>query len=79
MKQAKSMSMIEAVLNTAIGWLVAVIAQVVVFPWFGVHATVRQNMGIAAALAVVSIIRSYIIRRLFNGSTKSEDRPDGNV
>ena len=37
----------------------------VVFPIFGLRVGVIENLGIGLAFTVVSIARSYIVRRLF--------------
>jgi hypothetical protein len=64
--QPRRSSLIEASANTAIGYLVAVCAQAVIFPAFGIAASAGQNFGIAAAFTAVSLVRSYLLRRLFN-------------
>ena len=64
-KQSRSMSLVEAFLNVAVGYGVAVLAQVAVFPLFGIIATLSQNLAIGAIFTVVSICRSYLIRRFF--------------
>lgn len=64
--QSRRSSLIEAAANTAIGYLVAVAAQAVIFPAFGIAASAGQNFGIAAAFTAVSLVRGYILRRLFN-------------
>lgn len=58
--------MVEAAANVAIGYGVAVAAQVAVFPWFGLHASLSDNLLIGAVFTVVSLVRSYFLRRLFN-------------
>ena len=35
MKQSRLMSLLEAITNVAIGYILAIITQIVVFPWFG--------------------------------------------
>jgi len=65
MKQSRRMSLVEAVANVAIGYFVAVVAQLVVFPLFGLHASLADNLLIGALFTVVSIVRSYALRRLF--------------
>jgi len=64
--QSRLGSMIEAVANVAVGYGVAVATQVVVFPWFGLHASMSDNLLIGAIFTVVSLVRSYTLRRLFN-------------
>jgi hypothetical protein len=65
MRQSRMMSLVEAVANVAVGYGVAVAAQVLVFPLFGLSATLAQNLGIGAVFTGVSIARSYALRRLF--------------
>ena len=66
MNQPRIYSLIESVANVAIGFGVALATQIVVFPIFGLHATIGDQLGIAAIFTVVSIARSYMVRRLFN-------------
>jgi hypothetical protein len=59
------MSLIEAIANVAVGFGVAVATQVLVFPMFGLEASLSQNLAIGCIFTVVSIGRSYALRRLF--------------
>lgn len=54
----------EAVANVAIGYAVAVAAQAVVFPAFGIHVSLGDNLAIGACFTAVSLARSYAIRRI---------------
>jgi hypothetical protein len=65
MKQTRLMSLIEAFTNVIVGYGVAVIAQILVFPVFGLQTTLIQNLKIGAAFTGISLIRSFILRRLF--------------
>jgi hypothetical protein len=65
MKQSRIMSLVEALANVAVGYCIAVMTQVVVFPLFGLQASLAQNLGIGAVFTVVSLVRSYVLRRLF--------------
>ena len=65
MSQTSAMSLVEAVTNVIVGWLVALATQVVVFPVMGLQATVAQNLVLSATFASVSLLRSYLLRRLF--------------
>ncbi len=65
MKQSRTMSLIEAVANVAVGFGVAVLAQVVVFPLFGLDVPFADNLLVGAIFTAVSIGRSYALRRLF--------------
>lgn len=64
--QKKLHSGIEAVINTLVGYIVAVTSQEVIFPMYGVHIPLWASMTMALWFTVVSIIRSYSLRRLFN-------------
>ena len=65
MKQTRRMSLIEATVNVAVGYGLAVLTQLVAFPWFGLSARVSDAMALGAVFTVVSIIRAYVLRRLF--------------
>lgn len=64
--QKKRHSFLEACLGTAIGFLIAVATQMLVFPLFGIKTSTETNLAIAGIFTLVSIIRSYFIRRFFN-------------
>lgn len=57
----------EAVCNTAVGFIVSLITWIVVAWALGIPMTWGQNLLITGIFTVVSIARSYALRRLFNG------------
>ena len=65
MKQSRAMSLVESVANVAVGYGVAVVTQLLIFPVFGLHTTLAQNLQMGAIFTVVSIARSFGLRRLF--------------
>lgn len=65
MKQSRAMSLVEATANVVVGYSVAVLTQLLVFPLFGLHTTFAENLMIGAIFTVVSIARSFALRRLF--------------
>ena len=65
MKQSRTMSLVEAVTNVVVGYGVAVITQILIFPLFGLHTTLAQNLKMGAVFTIVSLGRSYALRRLF--------------
>jgi hypothetical protein len=65
--QSRVQSMIEAVANVFVGYVVAIISQILVFPMFGIHVPLSSNLAIGAWFTVISLIRSYVLRRWFNG------------
>jgi hypothetical protein len=64
--QKKRHSFLESVLNVAIGFGVALLTQISVFPLFGMKVGIVDNLAIGGIFTVVSIVRSYYVRRLFN-------------
>jgi hypothetical protein len=59
------MSLLESIANVVVGYVVAVGAQLVVFPLFGMHATLRENLMIGLIFTGVSLVRSFLLRRVF--------------
>jgi hypothetical protein len=59
------MSLVEATVNVAVGFGVAVLAQLAVFPLFGIRVTFEDNVLIGLIFTVASIVRAYVLRRLF--------------
>jgi hypothetical protein len=66
MVQSKISSFIESLANIAIGYFVALIFQIVVFPMVGINVPLSTNLEIGAWFTLISLVRSYIIRRWFN-------------
>ena len=64
--QSKRNSAFEAVTNVAIGYLVNVLANVLILPLFGYNVTIGDSFAIGLAFTAVSLARSYVLRRLFN-------------
>lgn len=65
MKQSRRMSFAESCANVAIGYGINLGAQMAIFPLFGIRVTFAQNVQIGIAFTVISIARSYAVRRLF--------------
>jgi hypothetical protein len=63
--QTRRASFTEACVNVAVGYGVALASQLIVFPWFGIHVSLAANMVIGLIFTVISIGRSYVLRRLF--------------
>ncbi|MCP4548490.1 MAG: hypothetical protein GY835_18690 [bacterium] len=65
MRQSRRMSLVESLSNVAIGYGIAVVTQILVFPLFDLKVRLADNLAIGAIFTVVSIGRSYALRRLF--------------
>ena len=65
MKQSRLLSLVESLANVLVGYGVAVVTQMLVFPLFGLAVTVTENLLIGLIFTAVSIVRSYALRRGF--------------
>ena len=67
MSQSRTMSLVESIANVLAGFGVAVATQIAIFPLFGLRTTLAENLAMGAIFTVVSIARSYCLRRVFEG------------
>ena len=65
MKQSRWISFAEAVVNVVVGYGVAVVTQMLVLPLFGIRASVSDNLLIGVIFTMVSLVRSFTLRRVF--------------
>lgn len=65
MKQSKTMSMLESIINIAVGFGLGLAGQLVFLPLLGVEVSLRQNFIFALIMTAVSLLRSFALRRLF--------------
>lgn len=64
--QTRLQSLIESILNVLIGYGVAICGQLIVFPIMGMTVRFSDNLKIGGIFTVISICRSYTVRRFFN-------------
>lgn len=64
--QKRWQSFVESCINVVIGYGVALLAQLSVFPLFGIEIPMASNLAIGAIFTAISIVRSYAVRRVFN-------------
>lgn len=60
-------SILETITNVVVGYVLAMLTQVIVFPLYGITTTFKQDAQVGLIFTVVSLIRSYVLRRMFNG------------
>ena len=65
MSQSREASALEALANVALGYVLAILTQMLVFPLFNLDVTFGENLSIGLAFVGVSLLRSYVLRRLF--------------
>ena len=63
--QTRWQSFLEAVTNIVVGYALAVLTQMIVFPLFGLHASLSENLLIGGLFTLTSLARSFILRRAF--------------
>lgn len=64
--QNKKWSLIETLVQVIVGYFIALVAQIIVFPLYGMEVSLGDNVEIGLIFLIVSLIRGYGIRRIFN-------------
>jgi hypothetical protein len=64
--QSRRRSLTEAVTNTAIGFALSWLTGLVAYPLLGIKVSNAQNAAVVVVFTLVSLARSYTLRRLFN-------------
>mgnify|MGYP003626310331 FL=1 len=62
--QSRHRSLIEAFTNV-VGYALAVVTQIIVFPWFGLQPSLGDNLALGLVFTSISLLRGYALRRLF--------------
>jgi len=66
MNQTKLESLLESIVNILIGYFVALLSQLIIFPLVGIDVPLSTNLIIGFWFTAISLVRSYVIRRWFN-------------
>jgi len=72
--QTKLQSLTESITNILIGYLIALMSQLLIFPMFDIILPLSDNLLIGLYFTMISLIRSYILRRYFNKRAKNETK-----
>jgi len=64
--QTKLQSLIESGINVLIGYIVAVLSQLAIYPLFDVNLSLGDNLIMGLYFTLVSLVRGYFVRRWFN-------------
>lgn len=65
MTQSRLASLVESITNVIVGYVLAIVTQLLVFPLFGLEAALGTHFAIGMAFVAVSLVRGYVLRRLF--------------
>ncbi len=71
MTQTRLGSFYEACINIVIGFTINYFANLLIFPLFGFDISYTANFVMGALYTVISLVRSYAIRRWFNAKLKA--------
>ena len=63
--QTRSMSLVESIANTGAGFLVSLVLQISLFYLMSIETTTTQNLLMSGVFTVASLVRGYLMRRLF--------------
>jgi hypothetical protein len=69
--------LIESFIDVGSGFILAILIQLYIFPFFGLYPSIWDSIGIALIFTFVSITRSWLWRLLFvrNGNKEIKDTP----
>ena len=63
--QTRRMSLVESIANTGAGFLVSLVLQISLFALMSIETTTTQNLLMSGVFTVASLVRGYLMRRLF--------------
>lgn len=72
--QSRRSSAVEAIISVSTGFAVSLAASPIVYPLFGHAFTLTQNIGITLVFTVLSLLRSYLVRRFFVWLDRRQDQ-----
>lgn len=70
--QTKLQSLLESLFNIAIGLMINTTAQYLLYPLWGIDITMGENFSIACVFTIISLVRSYGIRRFCDRRMRSK-------
>ena len=65
MKQSRKHSAIETITQTILGLGISFVIQIILYPMMGIPVTINQNIIITAVFFIASLVRGYVVRRIF--------------
>lgn len=65
--QTKAISLIEAITNVGIGFVIAFLGALIIYPAMGIEQTTGTYFELTVYFTILSLLRAYFVRRFFNG------------
>lgn len=72
--QSRRASFAEAWTNIFVGFSVNYVANLLIFPLFGMHIGLAANFVMGLIYTAISLVRSYALRRIYNALTVRADQ-----
>ena len=69
--QTKKLSLIESATNTVVGLITSFVIQLIIYPSLNIKVSIGQNVIITLVFFIVSILRGYLVRRVFTNLNKN--------
>jgi len=63
--QTRRMSLVESIANTGAGFALSLLIQICLFSWMSIETTTGQNLTMSGVFTLASLVRGYLMRRLF--------------
>ena len=71
--QSKKQSLIESLTSTTIGIIIGIVLNLTILPIFGYPVSVVDSLWISLIFTAISVVRSYVVRRIFNSKEKRNE------
>ena len=65
-KKTNFRNLIETMIDVGSGLLLSTLIQLYIFPFFDLHPTLLDSFNIAIIFTVISMLRSWTLRTIFN-------------
>lgn len=66
MGQSRSMSLIESIFSVLSGYILTVLIQYLLYPYFGITVPAREAFTISALIVLIAFVKNFLVRRFFN-------------
>lgn len=66
MSQTRLQSAVEAIASTAFGFIIALLAQLLIMDHYGIPSDLGRDVNITIFFTAISLARGYAVRRFFN-------------
>lgn len=63
--QSRLMSLVETITSVAVGFVLTLVLQAIIYPLFGIHISWATNLWLTLIFTIASIARGYVLRRVF--------------